>query len=416
MAKRRVIFHIDVNSAFLSWESVYRLSQDPTALDLRNITSVVGGDQSSRHGIVLAKSISAKSYGIVTGEPLARALRKCPGLTVVPSRFEVYVEYSDKLIALLEDYSPDIEKFSIDEAFLDMTETIHLFGEPMEVAARIRERIKALLGFTVNIGVASNKLLAKMASDFQKPDKCHSLWTEEVPVKMWPLPVRELLFVGQAAEKKMAALGIHTIGSLAHCDVRLLRSHLGRKYADLIHNYACGIDDDPVAEKAPVYKGYGNSTTLSRDVSDYETACQVLLSLCETVGARLRSDRVVCNCICVELRDWQFHNQSHQMTLHAPTDSTSVIYQNACNLLKDFWDFTPVRLIGVRTSRISDDSYCQMSLFNTGKEQKMEQFEKTVDRIRGKYGTDSIKRASFLKPDSIVDHAASKKKHLDDPG
>lgn len=411
MEKRRVIFHIDVNSAFLSWESVYRLSQDPEALDLRTIPAVVGGDRESRHGIVLAKSTSAKACGITTGEPLTQALKKCPGLTVVPSRFELYIESSRKLIRLLEDYTPDIEKFSIDEAFLDMTETIHLFGEPMEAACQIRERIKRELGFTVNVGVAPNKLLAKMASDFRKPDRCHSLWLSEVPEKMWPMPVRELFFVGGAAEKKMTAMGISTIGDLAHCDVRLLRSHLGNKYAELIHNYANGIDEEPVAERDPINKGYGNSETLSRDVDDYETACQVLLSLCETVGARLRSDHVVCNCICVELRDWQFHNQSHQLTLPSPTDSTSVIYQNACKLLKDSWDFTPLRLIGVRSSRIASDDYCQLSLFDSGKDQKMEQFEKAVDSIRDKFGIDSIKRASFLRDDSIVDHAASKNKH-----
>lgn len=414
MGKQRVVFHIDVNSAFLSWESVYRLSQDPEALDLRTIPAVVGGDKESRHGIVLAKSTSAKAYGITTGEPLVQALKKCPGLTVVPSRFDIYIENSRKLIHLLEDYTPDIEKFSIDEAFLDMTETIHLFGEPMDVARQIRERVKKELGFTVNVGVAPNKLLAKMASDFQKPDKCHSLWLDEVPEKMWPMPVRELFFVGGAAEKKMTAIGINTIGDLARCDVHLLCSHLGNKYGTLIHNYANGIDDEPVAEREPINKGYGNSVTLSRDVSDYETACQVVLSLCETVGARLRSDHVVCNCICVELRDWQFHNQSHQLTLSSPTDSTSVIYQNACRLLKDSWDFTPLRLIGVRTSRIAGDDYCQLSLFDTGKDKRMEQFEKAVDSIRDKFGIDSIKRASFLQSDAIVDHAASKKKHLGD--
>lgn len=413
MTNDRIIFHIDVNSAFLSWESVHRLRQDPSALDLRTIPAVVGGDAASRHGIVLAKSTSAKAYGVVTGEPLSQALKKCPGLTVVPSRFELYTEGSRQLISLLEQYSPDIEKFSIDEAFLDMTSTIHLFGEPMETAHRLRERIKEELGFTVNIGVAPNKLLAKMASDFQKPDRCHSLWHDEVPEKMWSLPVRELFFVGGSAEKKMRAIGIRTIGDLARTDLSILRSHLGTKYADTIHRYARGMDDDPVAEREPLNKGYGNSTTLRRDVSDYETACQVLLSLCETVGARLRSDRVVCNCVCVELKDWEFHTHSHQLTLDSPTDSTTVIYQQARKLLYDFWDLTPVRLIGVRTSKIADDSYCQMSLFDTGKNRKMEQLEKAVDRIRDKFGTDSIKRASFLKEDSIVDHAVSKNKHLD---
>lgn len=204
MLPQRIIFHIDVNSAFLSWESVYRLKKDPSALDLRTVPSIIGGDQKTRHGVVLAKSTPARAFGIVTGEPVAQALKKCPSLVCIPSRFNIYGDFSESLIRLLQDYSPDIEKFSIDEAFLDMTETIHLFGEPVETANLIRRRVKRELGFTVNIGVASNKLLAKMASDFQKPDLCHTLWNHEVPTKMWPLDVRELFFVGGSAEKKCA--------------------------------------------------------------------------------------------------------------------------------------------------------------------------------------------------------------------
>lgn len=411
-ARQRIIFHIDVNSAFLSWESVYRLSHNPDALDLRTIPSIVGGDQASRHGIVLAKSTPAKKFGITTGEPIAQALKKCPELTIVPSRFDYYLESSEKLIHILEEYTPDIEKFSIDEAFLDMTDTIHLFGEPVETACKIRQRIKTELGFTVNVGISSNKLLAKMASDFEKPDRCHTLWPWEITEKLWPLSVRDLFFVGGSAEKKMNDLGLHTIYDLAHCNLQVLKAHLGEKYGIQIYNYANGIDDEPVEEREPLNKGYGNSVTLSRDVDDYDTACQVLLSLCETVGARLRRDHVVCGCVCVELKDWKFRTISHQTTLETATDSTTVLYENACRLLKDFWDFTPVRLIGVRTSKISDETYIQLSFFDSARNEKLEQMEKAVDTIRGKYGIDSIKRASFLKSDTIVDHAASKKKHL----
>lgn len=410
--KKRIIFHIDVNSAFLSWEAVFRLSQDKKALDLRDVPSAVGGDRASRHGIVLAKSTPAKKYGITTGEPLAQALKKCPDLIVVPSRFEVYHDFSQRLLQILEEYTPDIEKFSIDEAFLDMTSTIHLFGEPVTVAVQIRERVKKELGFTVNVGIAPNKLLAKMASDFEKPDRCHTLWTEEIPQKMWPLPVRDLFFVGASAEKKMQSIGIHTIRDLAHCDLQILKFHLGDKYAAQILCYANGIDEDPVAKREPVSKGYGNSITLSRDVSDYDTAFQVLLSLCETVGIRLRKDNVLCSCVCVELKDWDFHVHSHQMTLDIPTDSTTLLYQNSCKLLREFWDLTPVRLIGVRASQISDDGFTQLSLFDTRKSQKLEQMDRAIDRIRQKYGVDSIKRASFLNQEALVEHAAGKKKHL----
>lgn len=409
----RIIFHVDVNSAFLSWESVYRLKSDPSALDLRTIPSIVGGDQKTRHGVVLAKSTPARAYGIVTGEPVAQALKKCPSLVSVPSRFDVYLDFSEKLIRLLEEYTPDVEQFSIDEAFLDMTGTIHLFGQPDKVADQIRRRVKEELGFTVNVGIASNKLLAKMASDFKKPDLCHTLWDHEISQKLWPLPVRSLFFVGGSAEKKMLSLGIHTIYDLAHCDLNVLRSHLGTKYAEQIHRYANGVDEDPVAKKEPLNKGYGNSTTLSRDVDDYDTAFQVILSLCETVGARLRRDHVLCGSVCVELKDWRFSTTSHQAPLSTPTDSATVLYENACRLLKDFWDLTPVRLIGVRAAKITDEGFVQMSLFDTERNEKLEHMEKAVDAIREKYGIDSIKRASFLTAGAIVEHAAGRQKHLE---
>lgn len=412
MERQRLIFHIDVNSAFLSWESVYRLEQDPGGTDLRTIPSTVGGDTKSRHGVVLAKSPLAKKAGVTTGEPLASALRKCPGLAIVPVRFGLYQKCSKQLAALLENYSPTIEKFSIDEAFLDMTETIHLFGEPAQTADQIRRRIREELKFTANIGISSNKLLAKMASDFEKPDKTHTLFPEEIPDKMWPLPLQELFFVGPSAADKLRRIGLHTIGDVARCDERVLKAHLGSKFGTMVCRYANGTDDSPVAGHEPANKGYGNSITLPRDVSDYETACQVLLALSETVGARLREDNICCSCICVELKDWQFSTQSHQLTLDAPTSSTAVIYQNACRLLREFWDLTPVRLIGLRTSRTADSSYEQISLFESSQSRKMKELEKAVDKIRGKYGIDSIKRASFLKEDSLVDHAVSKKKHL----
>ena len=410
-----LIFHIDVNSAFLSWESIYRLKQDPSALDLRTIPSAVGGDAKSRHGIVLAKSTPAKKYGVRTGEPLVQALRKCPGLTVVPSRFDYYIQCSRAMMDLLEEYTPDHEKFSIDEIFLDMTHTIHLFGEPLKKADSIRRRIHRELGFTVNIGIAPNKLLAKMASDFEKPDRCHTLFPQEIPEKMWPLPIHQLFFVGDSAGRKLENLGIHTIGDLARCDLSLLKHHLGEKYAVLIHQYANGIDPEPVAEREPLNKGYGNSVTLARDVTDLPAARQVLLSLCETVGARLRADHILCGNLCVELKDWRFNTRTHQMNLPEPTDSTSILYRYSCRLLEECWDRTPLRLMGVRAGKIQDEEYRQMSLFESEADAKRRKLESAVDQIRSRYGVDSIKRASFLRNDSIVDHAASKKKHLSGP-
>lgn len=409
---KRLIFHIDVNSAFLSWESIYRLSKDPGALDLRTVASAVGGDAKSRHGIVLAKSTLAKEYGVQTGEPLVQALRKCPGLMVVPSRFDFYIQCSRRMMELLESYTPDHEKFSIDETFLDMTHTIHLFGPPLRTADEIRKRIRQELGFTVNIGIAPNKLLAKMASDFEKPDRCHTLFSEEIPRKMWPLPIRRLFFVGGSAQRKLENLGIHTIGQLAHSDLNLLKRHLGEKYALLIYHYANGIDDEPVAEREPVNKCYGNSVTLCRDVDDLPTADQVLLSLCETVGARLRAGQVTCQSLCVELKDWKFSTLSHQAALPEPTSTTSCLYGYACRLLRECWDGTPLRLIGVRAGKIQEEGCGQLSLFDTPDRQKKRELERAVDQIRSRFGVDSIKRASFLSEGTIVDHAASKRKHL----
>ena len=410
--KNRLIFHIDVNSAFVSWESVYRLSRDPDALDLRTIPSAVGGDAASRHGIILAKSTPAKRFGVTTGEPLTQALKKCPQLTVVPSRFDYYIQCSQNMMALLSDYTPDSEKFSIDETFLDMTSTIHLFGTPMDTANQIRNRIRDELGFTVNVGISSNKLLAKMASDFEKPDKCHTLFPEEVPAKMWPLPIRELFMVGESAQKKLERMGLYTIGQVAACELSILKAQLGEKYAQTLHQYANGIDNSPVAPKEAASKGCGNSITLSRDVSDYDTACHVLLSLCETVGARLRASGMRCQNVCVELKDWKFRTHSHQANLKEPTDSTAVLYETSCRLLKEFWDLTPVRLIGVRGGKLLEEEYSQLSLFSDPVMEKKKEMEKTVDAIRSKFGTDSIRRASFLTNDSIVDHAVGKKKHL----
>lgn len=411
MAKERLIYHIDVNSAFLSWEANYRLHVLHEELDLRTIPSAIGGDATKRHGIILAKSSPAKQFNINTGEPVSQALKKCPNLVLVPPRFGIYTECSNAMMEIFYDYTPDIEKFSIDEASLDMTGTIHLFGDPSKTADQIRTRIETELGFTVNIGISSNKLLAKMASDFEKPNRTHTLFPDEIPTKMWPLPIQELFFVGRSAKEKFHQLGIFTIGEIANSPVELLQSHLGNKYGTLIHAYANGIDPSPVvSEHDTKNKGYGNSVTLSHDVVDEATAKQVLLSLCETVSSRLRSDKVRCNCITIELKDCDFNTRSHQVTLPTATDITSILYETSCMLFHETWDHAPLRLIGVRASRISEDDYRQMDLFGSDKTEKLEKLDTAVDTIRDRFGTDSIKRASFLDPDAIVGHSTNRHK------
>ncbi len=408
MKKERLVFHVDVNSAFLSWESVHRLECDSKSIDLRTVPSVVGGDKNSRHGIVLAKSTLAKSYGIVTGEPLTHAFQKCPSLVVVPPNFEVYTSYSERLMKLLSEYTPTLNQFSIDEAFLDMTETHHLFGEPMEIANQIRERVYNELGFTVNIGVSTNKLLAKMASDFKKPNLCHSLFPSEIPEKMWPLPVDELFFVGKSAKTKFQILGIHTIYDLAHTDVSILKTHLGNKYSLLIHDYANGIDDELVEETDTRAKGCGNSITLGQDVTDRAMAKQVLLALSETVGARLRSSNVTCSCITVEIKYTNFQTYTHQTILPRQTNTTVTIYEAACRLFDEFWDNSPIRLLGIRTTKLDDTDFSQISLFDNKQSEKYKKLDSAIDSIRNKYGIDAVKRASFLQEDTICNHKLGK--------
>ena len=286
----RVIFHIDVNSAFLSWEAVERLKEGEK-VDLREIPSAVGGDIATRHGIILAKSIPAKKYNITTAEPVVDAIRKYPDLVLVPPRHDVYKKYSRAFMNILRQYSDTIEQFSIDEAFMDMTGTGRLFGPPVEAANRIKNQVRDELGFTVNVGVSSNKLLAKMASDFRKPDLVHTLFPDEIESKMWTLPIVDLFFAGKAAVHRLNQLGIFTIGDLAKSDREVICNVL-KKQGDILWRYANGIDDSPVEIVKADNKGYGNSTTLPFDVTDDMTAKSIILGLCDKVGSRLRNDGV----------------------------------------------------------------------------------------------------------------------------
>lgn len=393
----RLIFHIDVNSAFLSWEAVYRL-QHGEMLDLRTIPCVVGGDEEKRHGVVLAKSIPAKKYGIVTGEPIADARRKCPNLVCVPTRRGLYSKCSRAFIEILSRYAPVIEQVSIDEAFADMTGTNLLYGSPLQAASLIKDTVREELGFTVNVGISCNKLLAKMASDFEKPDKIHTLFPDELPEKMWPLPIGNLFLVGQSTEKQLRSMGISTIGDLAHSDPELIRARF-KKQGDVIYRYANGIDDRPVEAEPEDAKSYGNETTLSHDVTDWQEASAILLQLSESVAARLRADNVQAGCITVKYTDYLFHGQSHQRTLPSATNVTEEIYQCALSLFRELWKKrTPLRLLGVSASHITEDDLYQYSLFDDGKHERLGKLDTAIDAIRSKYGADAVKRGRFLPP------------------
>ncbi len=409
----RIIFHIDVNSAFLSWQAKYELESLHLDRDLREIPAAVGGDPKTRHGIVLAKSSPAKKYGVTTGEPLAHALEKCPQLVIVQPRFEEYVQNSRAFIRILKEAAPVVEQASIDEAYCDMSGTRCIYGDPAAFAHRLKDRIRDELHFTVNIGISDCKLLAKMASDFEKPDRVHTLFPDEIREKMWPLPARELFLIGRSSAKKLAGLGIRTIGDIAAMDRGLLQLHFG-KQGITMWEFANGIDPSPVREESDAAKSYGNSVTLRADVTDSAGAKKILLSLCETVGARLRADKVYIRSVTVTIRDCDFRTTSHQAALENATNVTEIIYEQACRLFGQLWDQTPIRLLGVSTGKITDGACSQMELFPTKAAspdpEKLSKLNAAIDNIRGRYGEDSVKRARFLEGGSHMTRGLSKAK------
>ena len=396
----RVIFHIDANSAFLSWSAAYRVKVLGETTDLRDVPSVVAGEKASRHGIILAKSTPAKKYGIQTGEPLFQALEKCPDLVVIPPDYELYVQASRHFVQMLRQFSPKVEQYSIDEAWVDMSGTQRLWGSPLTAAEQMRRRINEELGFTVNIGISSNKLLAKMAGDFEKPNKIHTLFPEEMEKKFFPLPVRDLFLVGAATERKLKLMGIYTIGDLARADVSLLRRKMG-KHGETIWHFANGRNADAVTPEPAENKGYGNSITTSVDVVTYYHAYQVLLGLCETVAMRMRRDGKCGACLSIHLRTNDFQHSSHQSQLTGATNITQQIFQEACRIFDEAWDgVTPLRQLGVQMTKITGESYQQFDLFSGVSPQQYEKklkLDETVDALRDKFGEDVIRRAKFAQ-------------------
>jgi len=390
-----IVFHVDVNSAYLSWEAVYRL-QHGAKLDLREIPSAIGGNEKNRHGIVLAKSIPAKKFGVRTGEPLVQARRKCPNLVTVPPNYSLYMQASNVLYELLLEYSSTVQRFSVDECFLDFTKQQHLWNSPVEAAEHLRNRVEKELGFTVNIGVSSNKLLAKMGSDLKKPNKVHTLFPSEMSKKMWTLPVSDLYMVGNATTRKLLKMGIVTIGDLANTNRALLKAHF-KSHGDVIWKYANGIDDTAVhgGEYLP-YKGVGNGTTISYDVTDREDAHMVLLSLVERVAMRLRKSEHVAGVVAISIKNSSLIRYSHQSTLKNPTDITNDIYQEACRLFNQSWRGEPIRHLRVRLSSLIPKHLNQRTFFEAAKKEKMQDLDKTVDILREKYGDHVVKRGVFV--------------------
>jgi len=388
----KTILHIDVNSAFLSWEAAYR-KLNGEEKDLRDIPSVVAGDPKKRTGVVLAKSVPAKKYGIETGEPLMSAMRKCPGLVAVPPTFGLYSRCSGALMELLSSYTDRVQPYSIDEAFMDVTEVIKsLHMEPLEFANQLRERIGRELGFTVNIGVSCNKLLAKAASELQKPNRTHTMYPGEISDKYWPLPVREMFGVGRRTEMKLNRIGIQTIGELAAMDPVYLRATF-KSYGEVLYNHANGIDESPV-ETSDEIKSIGNSTTTPSDVEDAETAHEYLLALSEIVGERLRRKGFRAYCVGVSIRYSDFTQSQKQSVLAAPIEADLEIYEHARRLFDELWKREPLRLLGVRVTHLEDESERQLTLWDEQPAGNA-MLDAVIDKLRAAYGDDIIKRGAL---------------------
>ncbi len=409
MNPTQIIFHIDVNSAYLSWSALKNLANG-SETDLREIPSIIGGDMEKRHGVVLAKSIPAKAYHVTTGEPIVNALRKCPHLVMESPDHELYNRRSKELMDFLSEICPDIEQVSIDECYMDYTPVAERYGNPVTAAEHIKDSIFEKFGYTVNIGISDKKVLAKMASDFKKPNLVHTLYSNEIRDKMWELPVSSLFMCGRSSVETLRKLEILTIGDLARADKGILSAHL-KSHGITLWEYANGIDDSKVITEPAEVKGIGNSITLKEDACTKEDAYRALLSLAESVAGRLRDSGQLAGMVSTEIKYNTFRSVSHQTTFTDPVCTTDTIYRTACLLFDEIWDGTPVRLLGIRTSKlVSMEAPVQLSLFDlnggystasapetvplpTVKQRKLDD---ALDSIRKKYGADSVIRGSLL--------------------
>ena len=378
----RVIFHIDVNSAFLSWTAVKLMREGKP--DIRLVPSVVSGDPNDRRSIITAASIPAKKLGIKTAQPVSMALRTYPQLLIVGGDWMWYKECSEGFISICRRYSPVLQQFSIDECFIDMSTRCRP-EEAVEVATRLKDEIRDRLGFTVNVGIGSNKLLAKMASDFEKPDKVHTLWESEVQGKMWPLGVRDLLWVGKKTEERLMAYGIRTIGDLAKLGMGPLTRLVGRKFALQLHENANGRDDSPVETESAEAKSYSAERTFSQDLSDPKDIDKALFNVACIVAHRIRRDDFRASTVSMFIKYKDFSVAQKQCQISQPTDVTAVILNEARRMLSEVWDgWTPIRQVGLGVSKLTHENAVQMSLFEDPKMEYYREWDRQYDEEKAK--------------------------------
>lgn len=392
----RIILHCDLNGFFASVESVLNPS-------LEEVPMAVCGDPEKRHGIILAKNELAKKFKIETAETIWQAKKKCPELVLVPPHHDEYEKYSRLVNQIYARFTDLVEPFGIDESWLDVTGSTHLFGDGETIANIIRKTVKDELGLTVSVGVSFNKVFAKLGSDYKKPDATTVISRETGKRIVFPLPVNSLLYVGKAANKVLAELGITTIGALAKAERELLISKLGL-LGGQIHDYANGKDDSPVASifDDRDIKSIGNGTTFSHDLTSLEDIKAGVIMLADSVGTRLRKQKAKCRTLQVTIRDPAFKNINRQRQLETATNSTKQIADIALQVIKENWKIgNPIRMITITAAKLVDkDSVIeQISLFETEKldDKKQEKIECTIDEIRDKYGHDTIRLAVTMK-------------------
>ena len=387
----RVILHCDLNCFFASVE----LLRYPA---LRDVPVAVCGDPESRHGIVLAKNEAAKQLGVKTAETIWQARQKAPHLITLPPHHGLYREYSRKVNAIYGQYTDLVEPFGIDESWLDITNSMHLFGgDGKAIADQLRERLREELGLTISVGVSFNKIFAKLGSDYKKPDATTVIDRGNWQAIVWPLPVGDLLGVGRSTQKLLRQYGVETIGQLAAFPRQTLETLLG-KHGTQLHDYANGLENSPVRpqhEAEPV-KSVGNGTTFPQNLTRWEEVRSGLAVLSDSVAGRLRRQGLYCGGVALTIRNAQFRQFSRQVRLDTPTHLQKDIYQTALALARQSWHAPdPIRALTVTALYLTDsaDSFQQLDLLDgvaAQREEKQERLEQAMDAIRGKYGKGAI--------------------------
>ena len=411
--KDRIIFHIDINHCFAQIEEM----MNP---ELRNVAMCVGGDEKSRSGIVLARNLKAKEYGVQTAETLRDAKKKCPHLVVVPPHSDLYMYYTSKVKDIYREYTDKVESYGADEAWIDVTESYHLFGKPYDLAYEMQRRVLEEYGLTVSVGVSWNKVFAKLGSDLIKPSGMTIITRSNYKEIVWPLPVSELLYVGKQTTPKLNALGIYTIGDLATSSVKKLEKHFGVKGLQM-WEFANGVEEGDVdcSGVMPAPKSIGNSTTPSHDINTKHQAKIIFRHLADSIASRLHDEKMKGFTIAISLRDIQLVTITRQKRISKATNNSTEILKTAMMLLDENYTFNiPLRSIGISVSNLIDNpEFEQISIFENTKESNQKQaiIDDTIDKLRDKFGYNVIKRASAVM-DKDTENFNAKRRNVLYPG